>query len=209
MRKGFVLKDNRENYVSAGSIHYYEESKRLCYSYSKYITNGFFTSPTRKMAQTELDKLNQAQARFQLSGKQFHVEEIQDMDAVILEESKLPEVKVGYCPFKHKYIEFDDGKDYAWVVRDNHNNLAHARSFKTIDNELLYISYQTFGPECRAYMDLLKAERVMDVLNWEVEKMRLNDTTFHLEYVDLGEATKQHLEFDGENMVITEKKQVA
>lgn len=206
-RRGFVLKDQNGNYVSSGSIYYYPETKRICYSYSRFITNGF-THPTKKMAEVELDKLNQLQARFQLP-KQFRIEEIADMNEVLL-MGKSAEVKLGLSSIVIEYIDFSDSKRFVWVVKDDQNNFCHDKSFQRIEAETMFISYKYFSPECWGYIDLLQAELVSDVLKWEAEKMRLNDTTFHLEYVDLREAIKQYKAFNGENMVlVTAKKQVA
>jgi len=157
------------------------------------------------MAETELGKLNQANARFQLP-KQFRVEEILDMDAVILEESKTNELKVGLSSIKHEYIEFDDNQQWIWIIRDSKGHIANGRSIKMWDRKTyIYVSFKTFSPECRGWGDMLQAERCMDVLKWEAEKMRLLDESFHLEYVDIDKLTDQNRSFEGDNMVLIEQ----
>lgn len=198
----FVLKDQDGNFVSGHSIDYYSDTKRVIYSYCKTLTNGFYSQPTHKMAEVELDKLNQANARFKLD-KTFHVEKIEDVKAVILEESKMG--SISSLPFIHEVSDFDDNQKWIWVIKDSKGNLANKKSIKMWDSKTwIYVTYQTFSPECRGYMDLMACECAMDKL-WSKSRDMDLDESFHLEYVNIEDAIKEHKAFIGDNMILVEK----
>jgi len=198
----FVLKDQDGNYVSANSIGYYEDTKLVIYSYCRTLTNGFMTHPTWEYAQIQLEKLNQANARFKLK-KEFHIEEI-DMRATAHEEFISGKIKDGFA-FIHEYTEFDDGEKWIWVVKDSKGNFAHANSIKKWNSKTwMYVSFKSFSQECRGCVDQMAAERALDKIYSKSRDMGLNES-FTLEYVNIDDAIKQHKVFKGENMVLIEK----
>ena len=100
MKKRFVLKDQDGNYVGTNSISYDKATKQVIYSYSEFLTNGFYYSSSQKGAEAQLDKLNQLQAQFKLSGKQFHVEQI-DKNEILYREAQTHRPR---DPFQQQYF---------------------------------------------------------------------------------------------------------
>ena len=200
----FVLKDQDGNYVSANSISYDSESKQVIYSYCKTLTNGFYNCSSFDDVQTLLDKLNQSQKRFKLE-KEFHIEEI-PMVATYKEEDRLG--LDSRFPFKHEYIDFDDNERWIWVLKNSKGNLAPANSVKKWDSKtLMYVTFKTFSPECRGYIDLMSAEKALTKLYSKIRDMGLKEK-FTLNYVNIDDAINQHELFKGENMILLEKSVV-
>lgn len=83
----FILRDEAGNFISGDSIYYDKETKKYFYSYSEFLTNGFYTYPTQQKAERELQNLREMakQAKFK---QKFRVEKI-DMPKIIKEEGKL------------------------------------------------------------------------------------------------------------------------
>jgi len=91
-----------------------------------------------------------------------------------------------------------------WVIKDQDGNFAHRNSIgKSGKNTYLYISFKTFSPECKGYIDKESAESALLELNKRKHIMGLHNS-FNLEYNILSEMTKLHREFQGENMVLYE-----
>lgn len=198
----FVLKDNDDNYVGNYSIRFDEDAKKVIYAYSKYLCNGFFYNSTWEGAKVNLDRLQSLEDRFKL-GKQFRIEEI-DHYATLSEESKTGKIKVGLSSIQCEYTDFDDNQNWIWVIKNSNSNYVHRKSVKILDSKTyMYISYKTFGPECRGWSDQLKAEHWMDVLKLKSKEVGLEEV-FYLEYINLNDAIKLHKAFNGENMVVTE-----
>jgi len=200
----YCIKDQDGNYVSANSIGYYEDTKRVIYSYSPTLVNGFYNSSTLGDAQIQLDKLNSANARFKLP-KTFHIEEI-DMNATAHEEVSLGLVKSGFA-FIHEYTDFDDNEKekWLWVIKDSKGNFAHANSIKKWNSKTwMYVIFKSFSPECRGYVDQMAAERAMSKL-WSKSRDMGLDESFHLEYLDMEKIIKSAKSFKNDNMVLVEK----
>jgi len=96
----FVLKDNKGNYIGSNSISYDRESKQYIYSYSKYLTNGFYTYQCESDALNELDILQEKAIKIKI-GTKFHVERINRFD-VLSNESKMD---ISQYPFIHECIK--------------------------------------------------------------------------------------------------------
>lgn len=198
----YVLKDQEGNYVASNSISYNEDTKKVSYTYSKFLVNGFYNSSTLEIAQTELDKLLALNKRFQLAGKQFHVEEI-DMVKVMYAESKL---NIPRYPFVTEYYDYDDSKWFVWVIKDSQGNFAYKNSIDKWDSKTwFYSSYKTFGMACRANQNLYKAEQYLETLTKKAEEIGLEES-FHLEYMDINNAIDEHENFKGENHIVVFKK---
>jgi len=84
----FVLKDERNNYVGSNSILYDKETKKFLYSYSEWLTNGFYTYPTEANAREALKTLQGIATKNKIS-IYFHVEKINKLK-ISIEENKLP-----------------------------------------------------------------------------------------------------------------------
>ena len=84
----FVLKDERNNYVGSNSISYDKETKQFFYSYSEWLTNGFYTYPTESSAKEVLKKLQEIATKNKIS-IYFHVEKINKLK-ISTEENKSP-----------------------------------------------------------------------------------------------------------------------
>ena len=100
MKNIFVLKDQDGNFVGSNSISYDKQTRQVIYSFSKFLTNGFYYSLSQKAAEVQLDNLNQLQAQFKLSGKQFHIEEI-DKNEVLYREAQTHRPR---DPFQQQYF---------------------------------------------------------------------------------------------------------
>jgi len=201
MRKEFALMDQDGNFVAGHSIDYYKDTKRVVYSYSPTLTNGFFNHPTYEYAEIQLNKLFQVNARFQLP-KTFHIEEI---DGLAVVKSECETRKIFPIPFVHEYFDFDDGKHFVWVIKDSKGHFVHANSIKMYDSKTwMYVSSKTFSSDSRGYDNHNGAACAKDRLYSKCIKMKLNEV-FSLEYLNLDDLIKQHKEFTGENLVIIEK----
>jgi len=84
----FVLKDERNNYVGSNSILYDKPTKQFFYSYSEWLTNGFYTYPTESSAREALKILQGIATKNKIS-IYFHVEKINKLK-ISIEENKLP-----------------------------------------------------------------------------------------------------------------------
>lgn len=201
----FVLKDQGGNYVSHNSISYDQESKQVIYSYSPQLTNGYYTCSAFDYAQTCLDRLNQSQKRFKLN-KEFHIEKIATVATYTKEDS------LGLCskfPIRHECIDFNDNERWIWILKDSKGNFANANSVcKWNKNTWLYVTFKTFGKECRGYVDQYAVDRALTKLYSRIKEMGIKET-FRIEYVKLSDVIKQNKAFEGENMVVVEKKLVA
>ena len=194
----FVLKDSEGNYIGANSIGYCEDTKKVIYSYSKTLVNGFYNYSDFSDAQVQLDKLNSANSRFKLP-KTFHIQEI-DMKEAIKQESGL--VGLGF-PFVHEEIDFDDSQRWIWVIKNQDGNFAHANSVKMWDKKTaLYITFKDFSQECRGYVDQDSAKNAMSKLYSKIKKIGLSES-FTMEYVNMDELIKDDISTD--NMIIVEK----
>lgn len=101
----FVLKDSEGNYVHSESICYSKSLKKVVFSYSLTLTNGFYSDQNKIPALIKLGKLQVANEKYNL-GKSFSVVEIDRYDTLIAEH-KLYDIKVGFDPIKHEYIDVD------------------------------------------------------------------------------------------------------
>ena len=195
----FVLKDQDDNYIGVNSIGYYPETKKVIYSYSKTLVNGFYSYSDFSDAQIQLDKLNSANTRFKLP-KTFHIKEV-DMKEIALVESKIGIIKT--CPFVHEEIDFDDNQKWIWVIKNQDGNFAHANSVKMWDKKTaLYITYKDFSQECRGYVNQDSAKKAMSKLYSKIKKIGLSES-FTMEYVNMDELIKDDISTD--NMIIVEK----
>lgn len=202
------IKDQDNNYVAGHSIDYYKDTKQVVYAYSKFLTNGFYFNATLEGAKQELELLQTSQKRFKLE-KQFHIEQISDIRSVLLEEKKFGETKVGLSSIQHEYFEFDDGKEYVWVIKDNQGNFANSNSIrKTEKNIMTYVSYKTFSQGCREYSSLQRAQDFLHCLYHKnmYRNKRIFDVNFHLEYHDLLELIEEDYTFQGRSIIFVEKQ---
>jgi len=83
----FVLKDERNNYVGSNSILYDKPTKQFFYSYSEWLTNGFYTYPTESSAKQALKSLQEIATKNRIS-IYFHVEKINKLK-ILIEENKM------------------------------------------------------------------------------------------------------------------------
>lgn len=204
----YVIKDQDNNYVTGHSIDYYEDTKQVVYAYSKFLTNGFYHDSTLDGAEERLELLQISQKRFKLN-KQFHIEQILDIRAVLQEENKSGEIKHGLSSIQRDYIDFNDSKTYVWIIKDQYGNFAHEKSIRKTEKDTIgYISYKTFSKGCRGYSTLFRAELILDKLKSKTNHKNKNifDLEFHLEYHDLSELIKEDHAFQGENIVLIETK---
>ena len=96
----FVLKDNRGNYVGSNSISQNKQAKQYVYSYSKFLTNGFYTYQTSEAAEVGLKILQDKETEINI-GKEFHIEEINRYE-VLKQESN---INIPKNPFQHEYYQ--------------------------------------------------------------------------------------------------------
>jgi len=194
----FVLKDSEGNYIGANSIGYDDETKKVIYSYSKTLVNGFYNYSDFSDAQYALDKLNSANSRFKLP-KTFHIQEI-DMKLTIKQENGLV---ISGIPFVNEYTDFSDGETWIWVIKNQDGNFANANSVKMWDKKTsLYITFKTFSQECRGYVTQESAERAMDKLYSKIKKIGLEES-FTIEYVNMDDLIDEYVSTD--NMIVVEK----
>lgn len=99
----YVLKDQDNNYVSETSIYFSNDLNKIVYSYSPYLTNGFYICPTKTQTLLVLGKLQILNDKYHL-GKSFRLEEI-DRYETLLAEHKLNVIKVGVSSIRHVYID--------------------------------------------------------------------------------------------------------
>lgn len=90
----FVLKDGYGNYVGHNSITRDGRTNNYIYSYSPFLTNGFYTYPDKKSAFLALELLEQLATKIKIAMK-FHVMEVNRME-ILTKESKM---KIGKDPF--------------------------------------------------------------------------------------------------------------
>lgn len=105
MRKGndegtFVLKDSDGKYVGSNSVSYDKETNRYVYSYSEFLTNGFYTYKNEKDALGGLKKIQEMGIKIKI-GKEFRMEWINDRE-VVIKESKMD---IPKDPFINIYTE--------------------------------------------------------------------------------------------------------
>lgn len=95
----YVLKDTQGIYVGSNSISYDKESKNFLYSFSQYLTNGFYTYPTMLSANKDLEKLKDIANKigFEMG---FYIEKINPI-TIIKQESKI----IGVKQIIHRVIE--------------------------------------------------------------------------------------------------------
>jgi len=87
-----------------------------------------------------------------------------------------------------------------WVILDGNGH--YASGIKEIDRGLnAYISYNTFGPECRGFLTLKRAVIIVGKLRSQSDDAGF-DNTFLLHYLGIEEIIKDHKNFVGENMII-------
>lgn len=199
MEKCFCLKDSNDNYVGVNSIGYDHETKKIIYSYSKTLVNGFYNYSDFNDAQIQLDKLNSANSRFKLQ-KTFHIEEI-DMKEALIHENGLV---ISGIPFVHEYTDFLDGETWIWVIKNQYGNFANANSVKMWDKKTsIYVTFKTFSQECRGYVTQESAERAMDKLYSKIKKIGLEES-FTMEYVNMDELIDD-VSLSTDNMIVVEK----
>ena len=160
MKKRFVLKDQDGNYVASHSINYNESTKQVSYSCSNFLTNGFYYSSSPKGAEVQLDKLNQLQARFQLEGKSFRIEEI-DKTETLYKEAQTHRPK---DPFKYTYFDFKDNKKYVWVIKDSQGNLVGSKTFKQLFKAELALDGLKFENRSELHLEYIDTTHVLKKL---------------------------------------------
>jgi len=96
----YVLKDTDGNYVGSNSISYCKKTKKYKYSYSKFLTNGFYTYKTKYAAEIGLQILRDETINIK-NGRQYHVERI-DKYSVLKNESKMD---IPIMPFINVDVE--------------------------------------------------------------------------------------------------------
>lgn len=104
----YVLRDSRGMFAGGNSISYDKNSGKFIYSFSKYLTNGFYTYPTKKVAYEDLVKLKKIAKEINFN-IDFSIEQI-DFINIIMYESKF---KIPVYPFIHEIIERKQA--IAWV----------------------------------------------------------------------------------------------
>lgn len=98
--KIFALKDSRGNYVGSNSIYHNKVTKVYAYSYSKYLTNGFYTYQTEMSAKDGLRVLQEKELEIN-NGITFHIEGINRRETLIKESNK----NVPKIPFVQEYYK--------------------------------------------------------------------------------------------------------
>ena len=91
-------------------------------------------------------------------------------------------------------------KRNVWIIVDSKGNFASGVR-EVEEGIFVYISYHTFARECRAQTSLLGATNLICDLRDKSMYVGLNET-FSLEYMGLSELTREHNNFNGENMII-------
>ncbi|HEY8805262.1 MAG TPA: hypothetical protein VIM42_09210 [Clostridium sp.] len=90
-------------------------------------------------------------------------------------------------------------KRNVWVILDSKGN--YSGGIRRIENEDIYISWKSFGPECRAYLNLEKATNVIWDLRASSNAVGL-DETFYLDYVVLEDIIAEHKDSSGVDLVM-------
>jgi len=108
-----------------------------------------------------------------------------------------------------KCDEINKTEEFIWVIKDQDGNFAHKNSIGKSDNHSwLYISFKTFSPECRGYIDKSYAEESLSDLNKNKIIAGFN-IDFHLEYLSIDRIIEQHRGFVGDNLILFEKTLMA
>lgn len=87
IKKIFVLKDENENYVGSNSINFDKETNKYVYTYSEYLTNGFYTYQDKLEAEKALSLITDKGKEIKL-GIKFHVDCIDTLET-LTKESKM------------------------------------------------------------------------------------------------------------------------
>lgn len=104
------------------------------------------------------------------------------------------------------FIHPEQNDDYFWFIKDNDGNFAHKNSIgKSEGNTWLYVAYKTYNRGCRDYISKQHAESALVHLN-KIKDMVGMDLEFHIEKLNQRELILEHRKFQGENIVILEKK---
>jgi hypothetical protein len=96
----FVLKDNEGNFVGKNSIYCNREFTKCIYSYSEFLTNGFYTYQRESDAKEYLKSLQTMALKIKI-GIEFHIEEINRIEVLMLESKK----NIPKNPFVQKDLE--------------------------------------------------------------------------------------------------------
>jgi hypothetical protein len=95
----------------------------------------------------------------------------------------------------------EDNCEYGWFLRDDKNRFINKNCIKKIGNNTYYISYLTFSPEVRAYINKKAAEEALLTLNKNTEQWDIG-VSFHINDLNVPDLIKQNREFKVNNMVI-------
>ena len=89
---------------------------------------------------------------------------------------------------------------HMWTILDGNGH--YSNGIKEIDRGInAYISYNTFGPECRGFLTLQRAMTVIDQLRSQSNYNGFSNT-FSLDYLSVDELIQEHKNFIGENMIL-------
>lgn len=98
----FALKDNDGKFVGENSIFCNKEQTKCIYSYSEFLTNGFYTYRRESDAKKSLETLQSMALKIKI-GIDFHIEKINRIEVLMLESKG----NIPKNPFIHK--SFDIG----------------------------------------------------------------------------------------------------
>jgi len=95
---------------------------------------------------------------------------------------------------------------FIWVIKDSNNYYCHKNSIGEKGNfTWQYISLKTFSQEARGYITEEQAKEAFVFLNKMNDIAKFN-ITFHLEYLNFEIIINQSKVFQGDNLVLHEKK---